>query len=271
MYEASPKLYDEFYVGAGKDYEGEAAAVLRLARAGRRAATSLLDVACGTGRHLEYFSRELRCTGVDLNPEYLEAARRRCPTASFLVADMVDLALDDRFDVVTCLFSSIGHTGTVDRLHRGIASMAHRLNPGGLLVVEPWFVPDAWRVGVMSASTVDTEGGIAVRIASSGRRGDLALLDFHYLVGTTAGTGSTVSTVSTGTDGSDAGPEEPSDTGAEAQPGGVEYFVEHHELGLFTWDQYRDAFEAAGLRFHIDRYGLTGRGLVIGISGERSG
>jgi SAM-dependent methyltransferase len=242
MFDQSTELYDAFY--AGKDYEGEAASVLRLARARRSSTTSLLDVACGTGRHLEFFARSLRCTGVDLNRGFLEAAKRRCPTASFVGGDMVDFTIDDRFDVVTCLFSSIGYVGTVDRLNQAIASMARCLRPSGLLVVEPWFMPDAWRVGVVSALTVDIESGKAVRMATSGRRGDVALLDFHYLVGTSGASG-----------------------GSDGRAAPVEYFVEHHELGLFTWDQYGDAFEAAGLRFHIDRYGLIGRGLIIGIPG----
>lgn len=45
---------------------------------------------------------------------------------------------------------------------------------------------------------------------------------------------------------------------------GIDTFVEHHELGLFTWDQYRSAFEQAGLETQVDEVGLLGRGLVLG-------
>jgi hypothetical protein len=46
-------------------------------------------------------------------------------------------------------------------------------------------------------------------------------------------------------------------------PDGVESFVDKHELTLFTWDEYRDAFAAAGATVTIREGGPSGRGLVI--------
>jgi hypothetical protein len=44
---------------------------------------------------------------------------------------------------------------------------------------------------------------------------------------------------------------------------GVTYEVEEHRLGLFTWDQYREAFEAAGMETTVEiGAGPMGRGLV---------
>ena len=40
-----------------------------------------------------------------------------------------------------------------------------------------------------------------------------------------------------------------------ATPAGVEHFVEHHELYLFTNDEMRSAFEAAGLTVELRRGG----------------
>ena len=65
----------------------------------------------------------------------------------------------------------------------------------------------------------------------SGRRDNIALLDFHYLVAT---------------------------------PEGIEHFTEHHELGLFTDAEYQHAFTRAGLDVTHDAGGLIGRGLYIG-------
>ena len=61
-----------------------------------------------------------RSKGVDINPTMLEVARERCPGVSFHEADMADFSLEGRFDVVMCLFSSIGYVRTEARLRRAI-------------------------------------------------------------------------------------------------------------------------------------------------------
>ena len=236
--EQSVTLYDAFYDALGKDYEWESRRVLQLVRrAGMRRPQSLLDVACGTGRHLAAFARSVpRCVGTDIEPAFFGVAASRCPSAELVEADMVTLALGERFDVVTCLFSSIAYVRTVARLRRAVRAMAAHLNPGGVLAVEPWFQPEEWRVGeVHSLHLPGGESGAgnhATRMSRSDRRGDMSVLDFHYLVAT--------------------------------REDGVSYFTERHELRLFTWDQYRGAFERAGLSYEVDEYGLFGRGLLVG-------
>ena len=68
---------------------------------------TLLDVACGTGRHLEHLSRQFDCTGIDLDDEMLAIAEDRVPAVALHNGDMRDFTLDTRFHVATCLFSSI--------------------------------------------------------------------------------------------------------------------------------------------------------------------
>jgi SAM-dependent methyltransferase len=232
LFSKSADMYDSFYGALGKDYDEEAATVLRLARRTVRRPQSLLDVACGTGRHLEVFARTVgRCAGIDLDPAMLDIARARVPQARLEVADMVGFDLGERFDVVTCLFSSVGYVGTIPRLRRAIASMAAHLTDRGVLVVEPWFQPEDWHRGHVGALFVDEPDRKAARTSRSSQRGAIAVIDFDYLV----------------TDAS-----------------GSRYFAERHELRLFRWADYVDAFARAGLDVEIDDYGLFGRGLLIG-------
>lgn len=53
--------------------------------------------------------------------------------------------LGRRFDAVTCLFRSIGYMPTVEDLSAAVATMARHLVDGGVLVVDGWVRPDAWR------------------------------------------------------------------------------------------------------------------------------
>ena len=118
-------------------------------------ARTLLDVACGTGKHVEYFLDHYQVEGIDLCQGMLAVARERSPCVPFHQGDMVDFKLDCSFDVVTSLFSSIGYVKTVEMLSCAIANMARHLRSGGLLVVEPWFSPEQYWVGRIPANFVD--------------------------------------------------------------------------------------------------------------------
>jgi SAM-dependent methyltransferase len=169
----------------------------------------------------------------------LDIARRRCPGVAFTRTDMVEFDLGERFDAVVCLFSAIGYAMSVPRLDQTVRSMARHLRPAGLLVVEPWFQPEQWFDGFLSLASVDEPDLKAARMSQSSRRDDIAIIDFHYLVGTAQG---------------------------------IESFAEHHELALFTWAEYRRACERAGLVPEVDEHGLIGRGLVtaVALSGEET-
>jgi SAM-dependent methyltransferase len=226
-------LYDAFYDALDKDYEEEAAIVLEHVGARRPDARTLLDVACGTGRHLEVFARTMRCTGVDLDADMVTVARRRCGRRVRLhQGDMRTLDLGRRFDVVTCLFSSVAYMRTVAALRQAVAAMARHLAPGGVLVVEPWYTHETWEDGHLAVLTVDEPDRKAARVSVASRRGDMSALDFDIVVATAAGT---------------------------------EHVHERHELRLFRIDQYVDAFAAAGLvDVEVDDDGLYGLGLVVG-------
>ena len=231
MFTETAELYDLFY--DWKDYAGEAEKLHELVQVRAPGARTLLDVACGTGRHLEHLRSWYDVEGVDLDEGLLEVARRKLPGVPLEAADMRELALGRRFDVVTCLFSSIGYAGSPEGLRTAVGAMARHVAPGGLLIVEPWLSPSAFdpnhRSGVM---TVERDDLIAIRMNDSRVEGRLSIMDFHYLV---------------------------------ARPGApLEHLVETHALGLFSDAEYRAAFEAVGLAADHDPVGLMGRGLWIG-------
>lgn len=230
MYDRAADLYDKVY--SFKDYPAEARALTAFLRQEiRSGGNRLLDVACGTGLHVECLAAEWRVEGVDLSAEMLALARARNPGVPFHAADMVDFELGRRFDAVTCLFSSIGYVRTLEKLGRAIGCMARHLVPGGVLAVEPWFTSSTWRAGTVHALLVDEPELKIARVNTSFVEGRLSYFDLHYLVGT---------------------------------PAGTEHVVERHEMGLFEREEMEAAFEAAGLEVRYDAQGLTGRGLYLG-------
>jgi len=233
MFTKSAAFYDALY--HFKDYEAASKQLHDLLSRVHSRAKSLLDVACGTGMHLATLQRFYQVEGLDLNPDLLEMARQRCPDVPFHQADMIDFQLDGTFDVITCLFSSIGYVRTLENLRRAVSSMASHLNDDGVLVIEPWFTPEQYWVGHLAVNHADTPDLKITWMYLSEKEENRSIFDIHYLVGT---------------------------------PEGVTHFTERHEMGLFTDAEYRDAFERSGLRVAYDREGLFGRGMYLGVKGD---
>jgi SAM-dependent methyltransferase len=233
VFARSARLYDAVYATM-KDYRAEAERVHELVEARRPGARTLLDVACGTGAHLERLARYYDVEGLDLDPDMLAVARERLPGVPLHEADMAAFELGRTFDAVVCLFSSIAYVRTVERLERAVASMAAHLEPGGVLVIEPWVLPEQWDARRLHAVFVDEPDLKIARMSVPPPLAREQTLEFHYLVATRDG---------------------------------IEHFTERHEIAMFTHDEYVGAVGAAGVRVEHDPDGLMGRGLYVGVRG----
>ncbi len=227
-YTRRPERYDLEY--SFKDYESECAHIEEIVRARAPGARTLLDVACGTGKHLAFLRTRFTCEGVDLDSGLLRVARERLGDVPLHEGDMRSLSLGRRFDVVTCLFSAIGFALDLDGLAATAQSLTSHVADGGVLIVEPWLTPDVWRPGRPHVLAADDNGIALARVTLAGQRGRISTTEMHYTVGT---------------------------------PDGIEQWHEHHELGLFTVEEMRIALEATGLAVEHDPAGLMGRGLWI--------
>jgi SAM-dependent methyltransferase len=230
---AGAAYYDAIYRARGKDYAAEVDYVRRLIQEHKcSAGNRLLEVACGTGRHTEHLVRHFQVTGLDKDHGMLNIARERLPDVSFQNGDMTNFRLAGHFDAVICLFSSIGYVRTLQALREAICSMADHLVPGGILAVEPWMAPADFQAGKPFATYVNEPDLKVARMNVNVMRDRMSILDFHYLVCTGEG---------------------------------VKHFSEHHELGLFTDNEYRSAFIDSGLETRFDPPGIVSRGLYVGV------
>jgi ubiquinone/menaquinone biosynthesis C-methylase UbiE len=234
MFDTSAAYYDAIYRAAGKDYAAEAARVHEIVqRSTRGAGRRLLDVACGTGGHVEHLKQWYAVEGVDLSPEMLEIARSRNPEVTFHLGDMTTLRLGETFDAVICLFSSIGYVQTVETLNQTLRAFARHTAPGGVVVVDGWMTPDRWKPLYLDALLVNEPDLKIARLSRNVQEGMRSIMNMHHLVVTAEGATS---------------------------------FVERHEMGLFTPEQYCAAFEQAGLTVTYDPDGgLSGRGVYVGV------
>jgi SAM-dependent methyltransferase len=221
-----------------KDYPAEAAMVREAIESHCKSeGNSLLDVACGTGKHLAELANWFDAWGLDLDEELLEVAAERVSRERLLHGDMRGFDLDRRFDAITCLFSSIGYMTNSRELHQALENMARHLKPGGVLLVEPWLYPDQYQSPHLHMLTVDLDDLKIARISNGRREGDVSVIDFEYLIMTFDG------------------PIRES---------------ERHELGLYPREQYEDAMRSVDLEVEYDPIGPMGRGLFIGTSASRN-
>jgi SAM-dependent methyltransferase len=177
-------------------------------------------------------SKHYQVEGIDLDTEMLKVAQKKHPAIRFHQGDMTDFDLGRQFDVIVCLFSSIGYVKTKVRLRNAIKNMSKHLLPGGVVLIEPWFSSRQWHPGRASMTQVNQPDLKIVRMSYSGQKGNVSTIEFQYLIGT---------------------------------PDGIEHSMEMHELGLFTHKEYTEALKSATLRVIYDKEGLDGRGLYIGI------
>ncbi|MGA8303152.1 MAG: methyltransferase domain-containing protein [Thermoplasmata archaeon] len=233
MFHRLAKYYD-LLVGA-KDYRSESERLQTLARRyGRSRGKSWLDVACGTGGHLENLRENYSVTGVDRSSEMLRVARRRLPSTRFFRADMRTFRLRTSFDVVSCLFSAIGHLKSERDVQTTFTNFARHLCPGGVAIVEPWIDPRAFRSGYVHLSTHQAPTITVARMSFSARRGKKSRVRYHYLIGQT-------------------------DRGVE--------HLEETDIGLLvSRDRLVEMMRDAGLHPKFLEEGLpSGRGLLVGV------
>lgn len=179
------ELYDLVFRSRGKDFAAEAAELTRRIRELRPQARSLLDVACGTGAHLESFAAEFdKVAGVEIAPAMRAVARRRLPDIPVLDGDMRSFDAGSTFDAVICLGNAVACMLSESDLDAAVARMAGHLVPGGVLVVEPWWFPESFIDGYVGGHLVRTEGQVVSRVTRSVREGSTTVMQIKFVVAT---------------------------------------------------------------------------------------
>ncbi len=227
MYTDSSEFYDLIY--SFKDYQKESTNIVDIIKLRHPNCKSLLDIGCGTAEHHKYLKEAYTLDGIDLNPKFIEIAKTKNEHGNYWIADMRNFALNKNYDVILCLFSSIGYLKRLDDIVSALKCFAAHLNPNGMVIVEPWFTPVNYYPGRIGMLAYDKNEIKICRMTQSNLEDDLSVLDIQYLVGT---------------------PQQ-----------GLKHFSEKHELRLTSNAEMITAFKLAGFNVEFDENGLIGRGL----------
>ena len=147
MHAAGPQEADWFEEWFGEDYlhiyqhrdETEAERAIELIAtnlAGRRIDT-VLDLACGAGRHTRVLRERWWTVGLDLSMSLLKLARKESDDAPYVRADMRELPFrDSSFDLVVNLFTSFGYFDDDSEHVRVLNCVGAAMKHGGTLVID---------------------------------------------------------------------------------------------------------------------------------------
>jgi SAM-dependent methyltransferase len=134
-YEAFAAYYDAFT--AVSNYEKWTGFVLELAERLGVGGTTLLDVACGTGKSfMPFVTRGFEVTGCDASAAMLAEAARKAPGVALVQADMRELPSIGCFDLVTCFDDSLNYLLEERDLERALESIARNMSPAGIALFD---------------------------------------------------------------------------------------------------------------------------------------
>jgi SAM-dependent methyltransferase len=149
-YEVFAERYDRFHGRFGEHDPQEMAFFHQLFA--NNGVQSVLDCACGTGRHLYMFhTLGYQVTGSDISRAMLAQAEVNLASCGLQVplhgADYRELPdhFHRQFDAVVCLSSSLLHMPTEREAVRALRSMGSVLHEGGLLVLTQGTSDRQWR------------------------------------------------------------------------------------------------------------------------------
>ena len=105
-------------------------------------AASVLDVGCGTGEHLAWFSaRGVRAWGLEPDEAMFRELQRRSwpgtvPTLAQAGVEALPGAFGGRADLVLCLGNTLPHLADREAVRQAVGRMAAALSPAGRLAVQ---------------------------------------------------------------------------------------------------------------------------------------
>jgi SAM-dependent methyltransferase len=182
------ELYDLVFASRGRDPQAEAEGLTSLIRSRFPGAKSLLDVGCGTGAHLETLAAHFEdVEGLEYSLGMRQVAERRLPQLKVHPGDMRTFDLGRTFDAVICMFYAIAEVDSPEELAASVGRMAAHLNPGGVLVLEPWFFPDNFIDGYVGGHMINEPGRVISRMTHSVRQGRKTRMQIKFVIADSSG------------------------------------------------------------------------------------
>jgi SAM-dependent methyltransferase len=100
-------------------------------------AKTVLDLACGTGKHLACFQAlGYECRGVDASAAMLAVAKSNLPGVPLEVGDFHNFTVPEKVPLITSFFNALSYNTTAEEFRVTLRNVKHHLTANGLLVFD---------------------------------------------------------------------------------------------------------------------------------------
>jgi SAM-dependent methyltransferase len=168
--------YDLLY--GDKNYESECDTLEYLfQKYSSKKIQTILDLGCGTGNHsIPLALRGYSVTGVDVSEAMVNQARQKLTETNlgandlepvFIKSDLLDLQVNQRFDVVLMMFAVLGYQLDNVQIANALKIVNDHLNPGGLFIFDVWYGPAVLKIRPSDRiKIIPLKNGYVLRAAS---------------------------------------------------------------------------------------------------------
>ena len=129
--------FAKFYDSAMGDRKNGEKFIEELIKKYNPQAKTILELGCGKGMFLEYFSDlGYSVVGIDTSEEMLSIARQKVPNAHLSHQDISNFSLSGRYDVVLCIFDTMNHLLNYENWEHAFSRAYRHLNGGGIFIFD---------------------------------------------------------------------------------------------------------------------------------------
>jgi SAM-dependent methyltransferase len=179
--------YDLFY--EHKDYAKEVDYINRIIKKNNSEAKKILDLGCGTGRHLLHFAKYgYNIHGVDQSKTMLSIAKKNCQidknsNIKLINGDIRNIELSQKFDVVVSLFHVLSYQITNSDLRSTFDVVKKCLSLNGLFIFDCWYGPAVLNLKpLVRVSRFSSNGKRIIRITEPVTNYSTNIVEVNYQI-----------------------------------------------------------------------------------------
>jgi SAM-dependent methyltransferase len=96
----------------------------------------ILDITCGTGNLINELKQSYIVVGADISPFMIEKARELNPEITFYIADIAELKINEKFDIIISPFDSINYLIEDSHMNKSLKNIGDHLVDKGCFLFD---------------------------------------------------------------------------------------------------------------------------------------